>query len=159
MAESDLDLASIERLIKLVESRDLAELVVEEEGLKVTIRGASYARHSAAAMPVSPAPPSTDLVVAGYDEVFEELEEEPEDERIPVPSPMVGVFYRTSGPDAAPYVEIGDRVEVGQIVGLIEAMKVYSEVPSDAAGTVAAIAASNGQLVRSGDPLIFLTPD
>lgn len=162
MSEPDLDLDSIERLIKLVETRDLTELVVEEEGLKVTIRGAGYARPAAAgpgaSSPAASAASPVDLVLIAEGEALEETEAA-EDERIAVSSPMVGVFYRSAGPDSAPYVEIGDRVEVGQIIGLIEAMKVFSEVPSDAAGTVAAIAASNGQLVRAGDPLLFLDAD
>ena len=163
MAESDIDLAAIEKLVRLVESRDLTELVVEEAGVKITVRGASYVRQqtstlvsSAPVAGASQSPESFGLEIETYsnpDEV------EAEDERIPVASPMVGVFYRSSGPDTPSYVEIGDRVEVGQVIGLIEAMKVFSEVPSEAAGTVVAIAASNGQLVRSGDPLIFLRVD
>jgi acetyl-CoA carboxylase biotin carboxyl carrier protein len=71
---------------------------------------------------------------------------------------MGGVFYRSPSPDTAPYVEVGDRVEVGQTIGIIEAMKVFSEVPSEHAGTVLELAAKNGSLVRQGDPLIYLKP-
>jgi acetyl-CoA carboxylase biotin carboxyl carrier protein len=164
MADHDFDLPAIERLIKLVEARALTELVVEEGGVKVTIRGADYAKRQAA--PVAPKADTQHhdhTISTIYDEsaTSDSRDEEVEDEsdRIAVASPMVGVFYRSSGPDAAAYVEIGDRVEVGQIIGLIEAMKVFSEVPSEAAGTVVAIAVSNGQLVRSGDPLVYLRAD
>jgi acetyl-CoA carboxylase biotin carboxyl carrier protein len=164
MTDFELDLAEIERLIKLVESRKLNELIVEEGGVKVVVRGAGYlARESRQETRASGQDPlglrdgaADDPDTLGSPD---ELAEEEPDDRIAVTSPMVGVFYRSSGPDTAPYCEIGDRVEIGQIIGLIEAMKVFSEVPSEAAGTVVAIAASNGQLVRSGDPLLFLLAD
>lgn len=164
MADVDIDLADVERLINLVESRNLNELIVEEAGLKVVVRGAGYARQGCrqAVGAIDQEPLASR---PGLSQVFDvsdtcgNLPEKEPDDRIAVASPMVGVFYRSSGPDTAPYVEIGDRVEVGQIIGLIEAMKVFSEVPSEAAGTVVAIAVSNGQLVRSGDPLFFLHAD
>jgi acetyl-CoA carboxylase biotin carboxyl carrier protein len=69
---------------------------------------------------------------------------------------MVGVFYRSSGPESPPFVEIGDLVRVGQTVGLIEAMKVFSEIPCDAAGRVVAIPATNGRLVQPGEALLVI---
>jgi acetyl-CoA carboxylase biotin carboxyl carrier protein len=164
MAEPDFDLESIEKLIRLVEARSLTELIVEEGGLKVTVRGASFVRRKSAASAGAPVPEAAAALEAvealqWADSVAIALDEEAADTRIALASPMVGVFYRSSGPDTPAYVEVGDRVEIGQIVGLIEAMKVFSEVPAEAAGTVVAIAASNGQLVRAGDPLVFLQPD
>ena len=67
---------------------------------------------------------------------------------------LVGVFYRAPSPDAAPFVEVGDEVEIGSEVGLIEAMKVFSPIPSEVAGTVFAIPAQNGKLVQAGDVLV-----
>jgi acetyl-CoA carboxylase biotin carboxyl carrier protein len=70
----------------------------------------------------------------------------------------MGVFYRSSSPDSPPLVDVGDVVEVGQAVGLIEAMKVFSEVKAEVAGRVVAIVAENRQLVQPGDPLLLLAP-
>lgn len=162
MADLDFNLEEVAQLIRLVESQNLSELIVEEDDKRITIRGKSYSVKRA---PVTAAVQTT---AAGAPEAWIELPEDEEadlaaaDEaaaakaRISVSSPMVGVFYRSSGPDTAPYVEVGDHVDVGQIIGLIEAMKVFSEVPSEVAGTVAEIVATNGELVRSGDPLMYL---
>jgi acetyl-CoA carboxylase biotin carboxyl carrier protein len=68
----------------------------------------------------------------------------------------MGVFYRSPDRDAPPFIEVGDMVEVGQVVGLIEAMKVFSEVPSEVAGRVLEIPARSGTLVQPGDPLVIL---
>jgi acetyl-CoA carboxylase biotin carboxyl carrier protein len=72
---------------------------------------------------------------------------------------MTGVFYRAASPDVPPFVEIGDRIEEGQTVGLIEAMKVFSEIPADRPGRVVEILAASGQLVSQGDPLMRLDPE
>jgi acetyl-CoA carboxylase biotin carboxyl carrier protein len=71
-------------------------------------------------------------------------------------APLVGVFYRAPTPDAPPYVDVGDRVEPGQTVGLIEAMKVFSEIGSEIEGRVVAIPAGSGELVAAGQTLIVV---
>lgn len=73
-------------------------------------------------------------------------------------SPMVGVFYRSPSPEDPPFVSIGDFVRVGQPIGLIEAMKVYSEVPSEVSGRVTETPVESGKLVQQGQPLIFVEP-
>lgn len=74
----------------------------------------------------------------------------------PITSPMMGIFYAASSPGAPPYVKEGDVVAVGQVVGLIEAMKVFNEITSPVAGTVKRIVAQNGQLVQPGEPLMYV---
>lgn len=71
-------------------------------------------------------------------------------------SPLTGIFYRTPAPNEPYYVNEGDLVEEGQVVGLVEAMKIFNEIKAEAAGRVVAIVAQSGQLVRQGDPLIIL---
>jgi acetyl-CoA carboxylase biotin carboxyl carrier protein len=72
---------------------------------------------------------------------------------------MTGVFYRSAGPDAPPFVEPEDLVEEGQAIGIIEAMKVFSEIPADRAGRIVEILAPDGQLVSQDDPLMLLDPE
>ena len=74
----------------------------------------------------------------------------------PLPSPMVGVFYHAPSPGEPNFVEIGDRVERGQTIGMIEAMKVFNEITAEASGVVAEIPVGNGQLVETGMPLMLL---
>lgn len=73
-------------------------------------------------------------------------------------SPMVGTFYHASSPGSAPFVDVGSRVTKGQTVGIVEAMKVMNEVPSDASGVVVEILVSNGQAVEFDQPLITIDP-
>ena len=73
-------------------------------------------------------------------------------------SPMVGVFYLSSSPEDPPFVVVGDMVKVGQTIGLIEAMKVYSEVPSELSGRVVELPVVSGKLVQQGQALIYVEP-
>lgn len=74
----------------------------------------------------------------------------------PVTSPMTGVYYGSSSPSAPPYVKEGDAVIAGQVVGLIEAMKVFNEIVAPTSGTVTSILVQNGQVVQPGDPLLYI---
>lgn len=71
-----------------------------------------------------------------------------------VVSPIVGVFYAASSPDAAPFVKVGDRIEKGQVVGIVEAMKLMNEIQSDISGVITEIYVQNGDGVEYGQPLI-----
>lgn len=75
----------------------------------------------------------------------------------PITSPMPGIFYLAPSPGAAPFVSVGEPVVAGQVVGLIEAMKVFSEIQATISGTVTHIAAESGMLVEPGDPLLYIS--
>ena len=75
---------------------------------------------------------------------------------VPVSSPMTGIFYTSSSPSAPPFVKEGDSVTGGQVVGLIEAMKVFNEIIAPTSGRVTQVVASSGQLVNPGDPLLYI---
>jgi acetyl-CoA carboxylase biotin carboxyl carrier protein len=74
----------------------------------------------------------------------------------PVSSPMMGIYYNTPSPGSPPFVKEGEVVQSGQVVGLIEAMKVFNEIVAPTGGTVSKIVATNGQLVQVNDPLLFI---
>lgn len=74
----------------------------------------------------------------------------------PISSPMTGIYYSASSPSSPPFVQEGDTVDAGQVVALIEAMKVFNEITSPVTGRVLRMTAQNGDLVNPGDPLIFV---
>ncbi len=75
---------------------------------------------------------------------------------VPVTSPMTGIFYAASSPGSPPFAKLGDVVEQGQVVALIEAMKVFNEITAPVSGTVTKVAAENAQLVQPGEPLLYI---
>ncbi|MCW5947403.1 MAG: hypothetical protein KIT74_10285 [Fimbriimonadales bacterium] len=84
--------------------------------------------------------------------------EEPAPRGEPIPSPMVGTFYRRPLPTDPPFVEEGQRIERGDVIGVIEAMKVFNEVESPVGGVVRKFFATDGQLVQEGEPLLLIEP-
>ncbi len=105
---------------------------------------------SAASVPVGPAvsPPSAPLTV----------EPAPAPEGQMLTAPMIGTFYASPSPGEPPFVAIGDEVEIGQVIGIIEAMKIMNEITSDRAGVVAEVVARNAEAVEYGSPLIRIVP-
>ena len=75
---------------------------------------------------------------------------------VPVQSPTTGIFYSSPNPGAPPFVKVGDVVQAGQVIGLIEAMKVFNEISATVSGTVQRVVAQNGQLVQPGDVLLTI---
>jgi acetyl-CoA carboxylase biotin carboxyl carrier protein len=151
MAGNRFDIQEIAHLIQLVETRGLASLVVEQGEQRVEVHGMEmphHALHAPAALPIIHRIAPVGSVAAPIKPAAEN--------RIKVEAPMLGIFYRSPAPDQPAFVEVGDTVEVGQVIGLIEAMKVFSEVPSEVAGVVDELITNNGQLVHPGEPLMYL---
>jgi acetyl-CoA carboxylase biotin carboxyl carrier protein len=150
-----IDVSEVKKLVELVESHNLEELTVESDDLSITVKGPSARAAApmvvhAGAMPE----PSHEITEEHVEEQIEEMEHEFEGNIVDIVAPLVGVFYRAPSPDAPDFVEVGDHIEVGSEVGLIEAMKVFSPIPSEVAGVVVDIPGINGRLVHEGDVLI-----
>jgi acetyl-CoA carboxylase biotin carboxyl carrier protein len=155
LSTADASLLSlIDRLSGVLERGDLGELEVSSGGTTIILRApsaiaapASVAAATALADPAGPATSSSaDTTPAG-----------------PAPAPAVkapltGIYYAAPSPGATPYVAVGDHVSVGQIIGLIEAMKLFNEIKSDLAGRVVRICAESGALVKAKQPLIEVEP-
>ena len=154
-----MDLRKLKTLIDLVAESDISELEVTEGESKVRIvKSGAAASHSqvvmmpaaaqAQAVQAAPAAPAATAPVA------------PAAPEAPaghvVKSPMVGTFYRSSAPGAAPFVDIGASVKEGDTLCIIEAMKLLNEIDADATGTIKQILVENGQPVEFGQPLFII---
>jgi acetyl-CoA carboxylase biotin carboxyl carrier protein len=154
-----MNLDDIKQILDLVEKHDLAEFEIERDGLKVRIRKAGrevafvapVAHPAAVPAPVvvpQAVPSSSAAPVAAGDPV-----EAPALDLAVIKSPIVGTFYHASEPGAKPFVEVGDVVRKGQVLCIIEAMKLMNEIESDCDGEIAAIYVENGKAVQFGDRL------
>ncbi len=148
-------LGLIDRLAELLERSDLAELEVESGGTALILRKpvavVAVAQPAAAAATPTPAIPGAgDPAAAGRDPGVNASPS--------VKAPLTGIFYASPAPGTAPYVQVGGEVAVGQVIGLIEAMKLFNEIKSDLAGRVTRVVADSGALVKAKQPLIEVEP-
>jgi acetyl-CoA carboxylase biotin carboxyl carrier protein len=150
-----MDLRKLKKLIDLVQESGIAELEITEGEEKVKIVKGGVVSVSpgpapvpAAAAAAPPRPPTGAPAAAP--------EAPPAVEGHVVKAPMVGTFYRSPSPDAKPFVEVGQAVKEGEVICIIEAMKLMNEIDADGAGTVKAILVENGQPVEYGQPLFIL---
>lgn len=151
-----MDLRKLKKLIDLVEESGIAELEVTEGEEKVRI-----AKHTAASAQMSyvtqlPSAPAAAPAPAAAAPAAAAPAVPAQPEGNVVKSPMVGTFYRSSAPGAKPFAEVGQSVNVGETLCLIEAMKLMNEIESDASGVIKAILVENGQPVEFGQPLFII---
>ena len=153
-----MDLRKLKTLIELVESSGIAELEIEEgeERVRITRAVASTPAASTVVLPAAlsaaPLPATSPAAVLAPPPSVSAAEAEGHQ----VKSPMVGTFYRAASPGAKPFVEVGDSVQVGDTLCIIEAMKLMNEIESDKAGVVKQVLVENGQPVEFGQPLVVI---
>ncbi len=148
-ADADL-LALIDRLAGLLERSDLTELEVEAGGTGLVLRKPVA---FAAAAVVAGAAPVVDVAAQAAVAAPEQPPSRPA-----VIAPLTGIYYASPAPGSAPYVQVGGEVAIGQVIGLIEAMKLFNEIKSDLAGRVVKVVAESGALVKAKQPLIEVDP-
>ena len=148
-----VNLKELKDLIALMNEHQLVEMELEREGMKVRLRKASTggegvvierfpAAHPAAA-PTGPVPvPDVPTRPAGTE----------------IKSPMVGTFYRAPAPEAPPFVEVGQEISVGQVLCIVEAMKLMNEIKSEIKGRIVQIAVENAQPIEFGQVLFVVEP-
>jgi acetyl-CoA carboxylase biotin carboxyl carrier protein len=160
MRETALDLNELKEILQILEEKEITEFELEEQGLKLRIRKAApaSANHSGpnAVPPALAGLPN--LAVAAPSGAGAPPAAADEPGLVVVRSPMVGTFYRRPDPNSPAFVEVGDRVQVGQVLCIIEAMKLMNEIEAEVAGEVVKIHHDNGQPVQYGDPLFTLRP-
>jgi acetyl-CoA carboxylase biotin carboxyl carrier protein len=148
-----MDLRKLKKLIDLVQESGIAELEITEgeEKVKIVKGGTVSVAHA-----VPAAAPAIAHAASAPPAAAPAAEAAPAVEGHVVKAPMVGTFYRSPSPDAKPFVEVGQQIKEGDVICIIEAMKLMNEIDADAAGTVKAILVENGQPVEYGQPLFIL---
>ncbi len=142
--KSDLPVGKINMLAEILKEQGLTEIEVESDGLKIKVRkepeSVAYAApiHSSPAPAGSSAPIAKDTGVSLYE----------------LKSPMVGTFYASSSPDSDAFVKTGDKINKGDTVGIVEAMKLMNELPSDVSGEVVEICVQNAEAVSYGQVIM-----
>ena len=150
-----MDLRKLKKLIDLVQESGIAELEITEGEEKVRIsRAGSVMQTTMMAMPQQAAVPMISSAPAAALAAAPEAPVVPEGHA--VKSPMVGTFYRSSAPGSKPFVEIGQSVNSGETLCIIEAMKLLNEIEADQGGVIKAILVENGQPVEYGQPLFMI---
>ncbi len=154
-----MDLRKLKKLIDLVEESGITELELTEGEEKVRISRAAT-QVAAPVMQYAASPtmqPQLAQTAAPVEAAAASADDAPEViQGATVESPMVGTFYRASSPEASSFVEVGDKVEVGDTLCIIEAMKLLNEIESDEAGVIKKILVENGQPVEYGEPLFVI---
>lgn len=150
-----MDIRKIKKLIELVEESGITELEITEgeESVRISrgmvatqVAPVAYAAPQVAAAPVAAAPSAAPSSAPAAAELSGHV----------LRSPMVGAFYRSSGPDSAPFVEVGQQVKVGDPLCIVEAMKMMNQIQSDKAGVIKSILVENGDTVEFDQPLFVI---
>ncbi len=149
-----MDIRKIKKLIDLIQESDVAEIEISEGEESVRISRNSSVVPSYAA-PAAPAPVAMSAAAPAPAPPAPAAESKPNDANA-VRSPMVGTFYRSSSPEAAAFVEVGQKVAAGDVICIIEAMKMFNQIEADRSGTVTAILVENGHPVEFDEPLIVI---
>jgi acetyl-CoA carboxylase biotin carboxyl carrier protein len=156
-----LDISDLKEILRILEAQDISEFELEQDGVKLRVcRGPAHPAGAVAgpASPLAPAPATAPPAPAPAGAATSPGKEAankaaPAANGTLVKSPIVGTFYRAPDPNSAPFVSVGDRVKVGQVLCIIEAMKLMNEIEAEVAGEILQIHPENGQPVQYGDPL------
>lgn len=140
-----MELDDLKGLIDLLKETDITELQIEKDNVKVKIRRERLLSSVEISKP------------AALEKPLAEAMEEPQ-RLITVTSPIVGTFFRSPSPEADPFIEVGSRVKKGQVLCIVEAMKLMNEIESEIEGVVVRILVENAQSVEYGEPLFLIEP-
>lgn len=166
-----MNLKDLKELLQILEEKEIAEFELEEEGMKLRVRKAEARVHAPGAPSVGPAASAAPRV-ASHEPAALGGGSVPAAAATPfaaplesdnglaiVKSPIVGTFFRSPDPNSAPFVNVGDRVRVGQVLCIIEAMKLMNEIEAEVAGEITRVHHENGQPVQFGEPLFSIRLD
>lgn len=151
-----MNLKEIKELINLMNENGLSELEIEREGTNIRLRKSPSGNFEATTE--GPSAARTVQTIRSDQDLAAKKEEEAAKKLVAIKTPMVGTFYRSPGPDAKSYVEIGKVVAVGEVVCIIEAMKLMNEIKSEVKGKVVEVLVENAEPVEYGQALFMVEP-
>ncbi len=152
-----MDLNLIKKLVKIVDTSEITDLEVEENGLRIKVakKIRTFKSYEQPQVVIGHTPIAEDTSVKGNLENNLSGEEKPANTH-EIKSPIVGTFYRSPAPDADPYIQVGDTISQGSVLCIVEAMKLMNEIESDVSGKVIKILAENGKPVEYNQPLFLI---
>ncbi|MBI4313854.1 MAG: acetyl-CoA carboxylase biotin carboxyl carrier protein [Candidatus Omnitrophica bacterium] len=147
----DVNLKELKELLGLMEEHQLGEIEIEREGLRVRLKKSgggteTVIQHLSAAPTALPAAAAASAAAL------------PPPKGVTINSPMVGTFYRAPSPESPPFVELGQTIEPGKVICILEAMKLMNELKAEVKGRIVQVLAENGQPVEFGQPLFLIEP-
>ena len=156
-----MDIRKVKKLIELLEESNIDEIEIQEGEESVRIsRNGSRVQYAPAGYAPPPPPPAQPAAAAAPQQPAAAAPEPaaaPEEKGHLVRSPMVGTFYRSPSPSSSPFIEVGATVKEGDVLCIVEAMKMMNQIETDRAGTVTAIHVENGEAVEFDQPLISIS--
>ena len=156
-----MDIKQIHELLKLVNKSNIGELMIEKEGFKITIKQKKEPAQffgqpmGQPVQQIQPPVAQAALAKTGESKAAELAKQE---NLLTIKSPMIGTFYRQAGPGKPLFASVGDEVEVGQVVCIIEAMKLFNEIESEVAGKIVKVLVEDASPVEFDQPLFLVEP-
>ena len=166
-----MDFKQIQELIKLINKSNIGELQIREKDFRITLKSKDFTGKSSPLPQAAPSsssvepdaiavPPSPEaaLVSEQKEESPTQAEQAPpdSDKHFTIKSPMIGTFYRSSSPDKDPFVKVGDTIDVGDTVCVVEAMKLFNEIESEVTGKIVKVLVENASPVEYDQPLFLV---
>lgn len=148
------DLEYLEKLANIVYENDLSEITLEDDEKAVSLKREKAQQMVQAVPAVMPATITSQIVAP--EKPQKEKTSEVEHKGTPITSPMVGTFYSSPSPDDAPFVKVGDNISIGQVICIVEAMKLMNEIEADVSGKITEICVKNGDSVEFGQVLMYV---
>jgi acetyl-CoA carboxylase biotin carboxyl carrier protein len=156
-----MDIKQIQELVKLINKTNIGEITIEEEGVKITVKQKKDpVQHivAGAAAPVYSSPPPPSQTAASAPTPAKPAAEPKADNLVTIKSPMIGTFYRQSGPGKPVLASVGDEVTAGKVVCIIEAMKLFNEIESEVKGKIVKVLVEDASPVEYDQPLFLVEP-
>ncbi|HSK11882.1 MAG TPA: acetyl-CoA carboxylase biotin carboxyl carrier protein [Phnomibacter sp.] len=159
-----MDIKQVHELVKIINKTNIAEISIEEEGLKITIKQKEDPAPQVIAAPAqttyipAPAPAPAAAPAAAAPAAPVKAAEPAADNLVTIKSPMIGTFYRSPSPDTPSFVNIGDDVHVGKVVCIVEAMKLFNEIESEVKGRIVKVLVEDASPVEYDQPLFLVDP-